>query len=88
MAQVVVVVVVVVVLVAVDASRNCALILRTQSKVFPIHTRSHIFYCNNFVVREEMLFFGLFLSFFLCLVSSRFQLFRCVDCCCLFSEIR
>lgn len=58
MAATVVVVDIVVVAVADVSGRNRALILRTQSKVFPIHTQSHIYVI---VSSRAMSFSGLFL---------------------------
>lgn len=63
--MVVVVVVVVVVTVAVVSGRNRALILRTQSKVFPIHTRSLILIFDSFCdARARRSLFYFFFCFF------------------------
>lgn len=70
--MVVVVVVVVVVTVAVVSGRNRALILRTQSKVFPIHTRSLILIFDSFcdARARRSLFYFLYVFFFLVLGYS------------------
>lgn len=76
--MVVVVVVVVVVTVAVVSGRNRALILRTQSKVFPIHTRSLILIFDSFLRRARETFSFLF---FVCFFFFGSGLLPCLSGC-------